>query len=761
MRRHIKRVHGQAAVLGVTQKVVRMQTWFPNVRGGYGIWWTVQKRPSPLGPRPLRPAPVAAEPLAPLADLYAEPSLAGTAFKGDQNQYVAETGWESTFRRRPFWHALRQASYLPSKAAVPLQLTDPRDLDGNLASAYFTSKEEAVLGTILRTQGRLIQRCKATFDTTPKPFLNWLLSEHQGQRYHRAFAWLSNPGTLNHYVACWKRLLCCLFRTTRLDDTVERRVLGISSLLTAEQRQLLVKLWRYGEVISEQEALASGDQHIILSTVGLALEEGLLKLAVSLLTTKMTDIWSKSYRSLLVYVTGILSLNLTDGSPQNPHFVPISDSTSILSGLIWVSRVLFLEYALPQKPYNSQRWPDRSTYPEPLDRLCTIHTAYMTHESLTPLSELLRLRRIGRKYGGYDVGRCLLFWSCDDSVVTIKRQSISLPAFRAWVLAGLDSAASQMAALIGPWLSEPNLPPLGTLTELISNREPGMSFIILAENKARLEGHTQAFVRWSVGRLQTADGTWVKTRVNAYFGDHDQLLRSLLLCIYQTSGQPARGPEILSVKVCNTQNSPRNIVISHGRLCLITSYTKAGSGNSEPFYVIRFLPLQLSQLLYKYLVYIRPCIKYLSTELHRHQPQYPCYLWPKLGPKLGKIVTGDTWQGSLDIGADSEDDLEEDLSDNDQQIRRTSHVSALYYESLLCISAWGSLGLSIIIGVLKSIRARVLADSRPDQPSKGVISRSKALLYLHRGLIPAGRYRHREETRPLRGHGKTRVREGG
>ena len=127
------------------------------------------------------------------------------------------------------------------------------------------------------------------------------------------------------------------------------------------------------------------------------MEEGLaVNLAVSLLTTKTTDVWSKSYQSVLVYFTGILSLNLTDGSPQNPHFNPVADSTSILSGLIWVSRVLLLEYALPQKPCYSQDWPDRSTYPDPLDRLCTIHTAYMTHESLTPLSELLRLRRIGR-----------------------------------------------------------------------------------------------------------------------------------------------------------------------------------------------------------------------------------------------------------------------------------------------------------------------------------------------------------------------------
>ena len=108
----------------------------------------------------------------------------------------------------------------------------------------------------------------------------------------------------------------------------------------------------------------------------------------------------------------------------------------------------------------------------------------------------------------------------------------------------------------------PDLPPLQTLTDLISCRQPGMSFITLPENKARLEGYTQAFIRRSVAQLQRADSTWSVKRVKTYLGDHQQFLRSLLLSIYQTSGQPARGPEVLSIKVCNTQNSLRNIAIS-------------------------------------------------------------------------------------------------------------------------------------------------------------------------------------------------------
>ena len=46
-----------------------------------------------------------------------------------------------------------------------------------------------------------------------------------------------------------------------------------------------------------------------------------------------------------------------------------------------------------------------------------------------------------------------------------------------------------------------------------------------------------------------------------------------------------------------------------------------------PFYIVRFLPLPVSELLYSYLVLIRPLIRYLHTELDLPGPKQPHYLW--------------------------------------------------------------------------------------------------------------------------------------
>ena len=63
------------------------------------------------------------------------------------------------------------------------------------------------------------------------------------------------------------------------------------------------------------------------------------------LLTQPVEIWSVVARHLLVYFTGVLSLELTKGLAEKCSFIPTGQSTTHLLGLIWVSRLLFLEYA--------------------------------------------------------------------------------------------------------------------------------------------------------------------------------------------------------------------------------------------------------------------------------------------------------------------------------------------------------------------------------------------------------------------------------
>jgi hypothetical protein len=66
------------------------------------------------------------------------------------------------------------------------------------------------------------------------------------------------------------------------------------------------------------------------------------------------------------------------------------------------------------------------------------------------------------------------------------------------------------------------------------------------------------------------------------------------------------------VKVSNSIYSARNIYVINGHMCFLTTYDKARKrrGNSE--YVVRSLPDRVSQLLFQYLVFVRPFARALD-----------------------------------------------------------------------------------------------------------------------------------------------------
>ncbi|PQE33312.1 hypothetical protein CJF32_00003851 [Rutstroemia sp. NJR-2017a WRK4] len=68
---------------------------------------------------------------------------------------------------------------------------------------------------------------------------------------------------------------------------------------------------------------------------------------------------------------------------------------------------------------------------------------------------------------------------------------------------------------------------------------------------------------------------WVKGQLLAYLSIERDFLRILIVYIYITGGQPARGPELGSIKVCNNVYSARNIYMINRQVCFLTIYNKA------------------------------------------------------------------------------------------------------------------------------------------------------------------------------------------
>ena len=65
--------------------------------------------------------------------------------------------------------------------------------------------------------------------------------------------------------------------------------------------------------------------------------------------------------------------------------------TTHLAALIWISRLVMLEFALPKREYQTLRWPARTAYDDYGDRLEFVRRSYLISGSYRPFCDLVSL----------------------------------------------------------------------------------------------------------------------------------------------------------------------------------------------------------------------------------------------------------------------------------------------------------------------------------------------------------------------------------
>lgn len=121
---------------------------------------------------------------------------------------------------------------------------------------------------------------------------------------------------------------------------------------------------------------------------------------------------------------------------------------------------------------------------------------------------------------------------------------------------------------------------------------------------------------------------WRTEAVKRYIRQVQEFLEILLLLIYLTSGQPARGTELTSLQYCNAAHGRRrNIFLENGLVTFVTfCYKGYGITNSTKI-IHRYLPQEVSELLVYYLWLVLPfCTQLKLLALNSKEPVSP-YLW--------------------------------------------------------------------------------------------------------------------------------------
>ena len=509
---------------------------------------------------------------------------------------------------------------------------------------------------------RLIKWALKTLSTltiNSSPLLMWLRACYSDTPERHPFCCPQDPTTVKRYVHRWKEFMFYVLRTFSLDETTRAREYGIH--FTEDQLRIIEELveildeyteddeeidYSYEERDDESDEDEESDDEDeendedhqngqddnldVYNNEGMdedysqlltRIAEKVMQLSIAFITQYFPG--GEDLRSPLIHFADVMGISNKLHRFQEPY-----NYTSHVAALIWICRLLVMEYPLPTREYTTLGWPAGETYPDKGERFRWLHRTHLTLGSFCPMTRFIRILGHGRETVRA-VGRpSLIYWDPDHQGFQLKEIQVRLDVLKQFIGDGIKLTEKILREHLFFGLELPKID-LNSLHDVVSDEKPLYSFI--AASAASLpEGcaFMLNLMKWAnpSKHLIEAQGQWDRIKVLEYLKVKKTFLRQLMkgmttalpwlmLDLYLTGGQPFRGRELGSTKFQNTQSCLRNLFVTHGEAFISTEYHKARTSTNYSFCVVRYLPESVATLVALYIIYVRPFAKMLFNNI--------------------------------------------------------------------------------------------------------------------------------------------------
>lgn len=309
--------------------------------------------------------------------------------------------------------------------------------------------------------------------------------------------------------------------------------------------------WDDEDAESEDDEIAADPRAALIDEV----LELLFGLMIQFSTEEIMD--GRPASALLVYFSGVLGF-----STDCAGFLPARSYTSHLAGLIYVQRLLFLEFALPAREYPLLGVAQRPRTNQ-VARLQVVRQKYSVLGAQSPFEEFFSLMAYGRAMAASETPAFLLRWSDDGQVVSHgDALTLSMECFRTLPDTLLAEADRLCTELMYDWQ-----PPveLKFVKDSLANTSHGFSFMSDPQNGLS-EGHLALSLKacTSQSNRLSRSGGWDWGAVTVYFKQEEAFRECLAGLMLVTGGGLPRGPDLLHLRWRNHMATERGIYVYDG-----------------------------------------------------------------------------------------------------------------------------------------------------------------------------------------------------
>ncbi|KAK4441873.1 hypothetical protein QBC34DRAFT_432084, partial [Podospora aff. communis PSN243] len=418
-------------------------------------------------------------------------------------------------------------------------------------------------------------------DRVPTQSLKWLASVDPTKPVGQPFSVKEKEKTWEFYSGRFQRYLCYCVRVFPLGRRTAQRTHRVR--FTSKQWQGLAAVVQRLKVLADKRTaagrpVAAAEEQ---DPDEAALDRAVFAFCISSLKQKIRR---RVYENPLLHFTSVLAIG-----PTKALWVPAHSFTRSLAGILWCSRVLMLEDSFA--PYDKVGIEDSSSNDGSSNDGSSCDGDGGDHDSSDSGSNP------DAESGGDET---------DEEVAEEVIENFAR-GYREWLCDGAETLLNGLLA--GTWAQIRPTIVLGDIIDSLVYEGPGRSFATNSKNRWLQAGvgKMAELVGPRLFRAVKTQGgrTTYKCRRQAAeeFILHLKRFKSTMLAaVHIWGGQPGRGPEMTTLKHCDTEELPRNVFVFDGLVVLITDHDKQRKGRR----VARWLPEDVSRIMVAYVAWLVP-----------------------------------------------------------------------------------------------------------------------------------------------------------
>jgi superfamily II DNA/RNA helicase len=539
----------------------------------------------------------------------------------DRTGWFKRTQWDEHLQAYPDWKLLAYA------------IRPPGD-------------DELALKQVMLAVEEVVEQAVCGLSTLSTDTLRWLKSAKPNEADARPLGRMQNKDSQQRAARLWARLLCYCVRLVAAEEEEDkgeeqqpqkkkkkpslRALVGIARLFPwhSRQKQAARRLWKIvAHKGGRQESTDTAEEA----------RKYVLRLTQELVCQ---EVCHQPFKSGLIHFLAVLGVN-----PDTLRLRTAPEYSSLLGSLVYCVRVLTIEAFLPSEQRGKQGAVETRS-------LLQQRSRYLIDGSHSPMSVMLSLlsyaKFVSLRTPGSIAGS--MWWSLDRQTFFIKGRPVELARFRT-MAQSIVAEAGQVLWKQLLWMEKEEKNSrlhvdLAAIQDDVTIVQRGVSFLS--------PGRLQEAERWMLKRLASIPAAqrlyerrggaiqrgsetesdsgrpvqWRPQEVRRHLRHTQHFLELLSLAVHVAGGQPARGPELLSVRWRNGVLQDRNLYVIDGQVAVVTRYHKTQSQWDKPKVVVRFLPDAVGQLVVAYLLYIRPLQVLLQSALDKPMSTSVIdYLW--------------------------------------------------------------------------------------------------------------------------------------